>query len=112
MHAPILILVYAISRNGTEPARNIPQDAKTRSDRFYNWNRHSDRFMEGAGGYNPLLPLTNSSVHYMYMILKVFKLKILSNIAKIITAKWNSHTDADSKKLNVDNVFLVRSRNY
>ena len=26
--------VYAISRNGTEPARNIPQDAKTRNDRF------------------------------------------------------------------------------
>ena len=38
----------------------------------------------------------------MNMILKVFKLKICQ-IAKIITAKWNSHTDADSKKLNVDN---------
>ena len=24
--------VYAISRNGTEQARNIPQDAKTRND--------------------------------------------------------------------------------
>ena len=29
-------MVYAISRNGTEPARNIPQDAKTRNDHFYN----------------------------------------------------------------------------
>ena len=26
--------VYAISWNGTEPARNIPQDAKTQNDRF------------------------------------------------------------------------------
>ena len=26
--------VYAISRNGTEPARNIKQDAKTRNDGF------------------------------------------------------------------------------
>ena len=42
--------VYAISRNGTEPARNIPQDAKTRNDRFYNWNKHGGRFMEGARG--------------------------------------------------------------
>ena len=31
--------MYAISRNGMEPARNIPQDVKTRNDRFYNWNQ-------------------------------------------------------------------------
>ena len=47
----IVSVVYAISRrNGTEPARNIPQDAKTRNDRFYNCNRLSGRFVEGARG--------------------------------------------------------------
>ena len=69
-------MVYAISRNGTEPARNIPQGAKTRNGRFYNRNRHSGRFMKGARRYSSLLPLANYSVHYMNMILKVFKLKI------------------------------------
>ena len=70
--------VHAISRNGTEPARNIPQDAKTRNGRFYHWNRHSGRFMKDARGLCPLLPLANCSVHYMndIMILNVFKFKI------------------------------------
>ena len=70
---------YAISRNGTEPARNIQQDAKTRNGRFYNQNRHSDRYVKGTKGYSPLLPLANCSVHYMNiqnMILRFFKLKI------------------------------------
>ena len=69
-------MVYAILQNGTEPVRNIPQDAKMRNGRFYNQNRHSGQYMKGIKGYSPLLPLANCSVHYMNMILKVFKLKI------------------------------------
>ena len=46
--------VYAISQNGMEPARNVPQDAETRNDRFCNCiialdcNRLSGWFVEGA----------------------------------------------------------------
>ena len=57
-------MMYAISLNGKEPARNIPQDTKMWNNRFYKCNRHSGRFMEGAMGLYPLPPLANSSRYY------------------------------------------------
>ena len=55
--------MYAILWNRTEPSRNIPKDAKTRNDHFYNGNRLSGRFVEGF--------LASCSFHYINMILKV-----------------------------------------
>ena len=82
---------YFAERNGTEPARNIPQDAKTRNGRFYNRNRHSGRFMKGARGYSPLLPLANCSVHYMNMILKVLNSKFSQIAMQNHSSEINSH---------------------
>ena len=57
-----LNLVYAISRNGMEPARNIPRDAKAKNNRFYRakTGMHSGGFMDwriyglAIGCYGPL----------------------------------------------------------
>ena len=35
-----LLQGHAISWNGTELVRNVPQDSKTRNDHFNNYNKH------------------------------------------------------------------------
>ena len=46
----IYVSVHAISWNGMEPMQNILQDARMQKDHFYNCNRHSGQFLEGARG--------------------------------------------------------------